>query len=73
MTTRPDLAADRCIEGGGYTVRRPRRGPSDDEVRMQINIHQEGEIAFQLHSLAGGAATSQPRQFAASIAVRVGD
>ena len=52
MTTRPDLAADRCIEGGWYTVRRPRRGPSDDEVRMLINMHQEGEIAFQLHSLA---------------------
>ena len=52
MTTRPDLAADRCIEGGGYTVRRPRRGPSDDEVRMLINMHQEGDIAFQLHSLA---------------------
>ena len=52
MTTRPDLAADRCIEGGWYTVRRPRRGPSDDEVRMLINTHQEGEIAFQLHSLA---------------------
>ena len=52
MTTRPDLAADRRIEGYGYTVRRPRRGPSDDEVRMLINIHQEGEIAFQLHRLA---------------------
>ena len=23
-----------------------------DEVRMLINMHQEGEIAFQLHSLA---------------------
>src|SRR5215472_15693110 len=52
MTTRPDLAADRRIEVGGYTVRRPRRGPSDDEVRMLINMQQEGEIAFQLHSLA---------------------
>jgi len=52
MTTRPDLAADRRIEGGGYTVRRPRRGPSDDEVRMLINMQQEGEIAFQLYSLA---------------------
>ena len=52
MTTRPDLAVDRCIEGGGYAVRRPRRGPSDDEVRMLINMQQEGEIAFQLHSLA---------------------
>ena len=52
MTTRPDLSADRRIEGGGYTVRRPRRGPSDAEVRMLINMQQEGEIAFQLHSLA---------------------
>src|SRR5215467_11890597 len=40
MTTRPDLAVDRCIEGGGYAVRRPRRGPSDDEVRMLINMQQ---------------------------------
>jgi hypothetical protein len=52
MTTRPDLSADRRIEGGGYTVRRPRGGPSDDEVRMLISMQQEGEIAFQLHSLA---------------------
>jgi hypothetical protein len=52
MTTRPDLAADRCIKGGGYTVRRPRGGPRDDQVRMLINMQQEGEIAFQLHSLA---------------------
>ena len=52
MTTRPDLAADRCIEGGWYTVRRPRRGPSDDEVRMLISMQQEGEIAFQFLSLA---------------------
>ena len=52
MTTRPDLAADPRIEGGGYTVRRPRRGPSDDEVKMLISMQQEGEIAFQLHSLA---------------------
>ena len=52
MTTRPDLAVDRCIESGGYAVCRPRRGPSDDEVRMLINMQQEGEIAFQLHSLA---------------------
>ena len=52
MTTRPDLAAGRCIESGGYTVRRLRRGPSDDEVRMLINMQQEGEIAFQLYSLA---------------------
>jgi hypothetical protein len=43
---------DRCIKGGGYTVGRPSRGPSDDKVRMLINMQQEGEIAFQLHSLA---------------------
>ena len=43
---------DRCIKGGGYAVRRPSRGPSDDEVRTLINMQQEGEIAFQLHSLA---------------------
>ena len=43
---------DRCVKGGGYAVRRPSHGPSDDEVRTLINIQQEGEIAFQLHSLA---------------------
>ena len=43
---------DRCIKGGGYTVHRPGRGPSDGTVRMLINMQQEGEIAFQLHSLA---------------------
>ena len=43
---------DRCIKGGGYTLHRPGRGPSDDEVRMLINMQQEGEIAFQVHSLA---------------------
>ena len=43
---------DRCIKGGGYTLHRPSRGPSDDEVRMLINMQQEGEVAFQLHSLA---------------------
>ena len=43
---------DRCIKGGGYTVGRPSRGPSDDKVRILINMQQEGEIAFQLHSLA---------------------
>jgi len=42
----------RCVKGGGYAVRRPSRGPSDDEVRTLINMQQEGEIAFQLHSLA---------------------
>jgi hypothetical protein len=42
---------DRCIKGGGYTVLRPSRGPSDDKVRMLINMQQEGEIAFQLYSL----------------------
>jgi hypothetical protein len=63
MTSRPDdkggrairnlivLAAASCT-GGGYTVCRPSRGPSDDKVRMLIDMHQEGEIAFQLHSLA---------------------
>ena len=43
---------DRCIKGGGYTVARPTGGPSDDKVRMLINMQQEGEIAFQPHSLA---------------------
>ena len=43
---------DLCIEGDGYTVCRPNRGPSDENVRMRINMQQEGEIAFQIHSLA---------------------
>ena len=43
---------DRCIKDGGYTVARPSRGPNDDIVSMLINMQQEGEIAFQLHSLA---------------------
>jgi hypothetical protein len=43
---------DRHVKGGGYAVLRPCRGPSDDKVRMLIKIQQEGEIAFQLHSLA---------------------
>ena len=43
---------DRCIKGGGYTVGLPGRGPSDQRVRMLIIMQQEGEIAFQLHSLA---------------------
>ena len=43
---------DQCIEGGGYTVGRPGHGPSDDKLRMLINMQQAGEIAFQLHSLA---------------------
>ena len=43
---------DRCIKCDGYVVRRPSHGPSDDEVRTLINMQQEGEIAFQLHSLA---------------------
>lgn len=42
---------DRCIKGGNYTVRRPGRGPSDDKVRVLINMQREGEIAFQLHGL----------------------
>ena len=79
MTTRLDhngarairiLAADGCIEGGVYTVRRPSRGPSDDKIRMLINMHQEGEIAFQLHSLAqlrltGGSALLESRTYEA--------
>ena len=48
---------DRCIKGGGYTVSRPSRGPSDDKVRMLINMQQEGEIAFQLHNLAQSSFT----------------
>ena len=43
---------DRCITGGGYTVCRPVRGPSDDQVRMLIKFQQDGEIAFQLLDLA---------------------
>ena len=43
---------DQCIEGDGYTVGRPSHGPSDDKLRMLINMQQAGEIAFQLHSLA---------------------
>ena len=59
---------DRCIKGGGYAVRRPSRGPSDDEVRTLINMQQEGEIAFQLHSLAqlqiiGGSVLLESRTY----------
>ena len=43
---------DRCIKAWGYSVRRPSHGPSDDQVRMLINIQQEGEIAFRLLSQA---------------------
>ena len=42
---------DRPIKGGVYTVRRPGRGPDDDKVRLLIKLQQEGEIAFQLHSM----------------------
>jgi hypothetical protein len=61
---------DRCIKGGGYTVARPTRGPSDDKVRMLINMQQEGEIAFQFHSLAqlkliGGSVVLESRTYAA--------
>jgi hypothetical protein len=61
---------DGCIKGGGYTIRRPGRGPNDDEVRMLINMHQEGEIAFQLHSLAqlrliGGSVLLESRTYEA--------
>ena len=60
----------RCIKGGGYTVGLPGRGPSDDKVRMPINMQQEGEIAFQLHSLAqlqfiGGSVLLQNRTYEA--------
>ena len=61
---------DRCVKGGGYAVRRPSRGPSDDEVRTLINMQQEGEIAFQLHSLAqlqiiGGSVLLESRTYEA--------
>jgi hypothetical protein len=61
---------DRCIKGGGYTVARPSRGPNDDIVRMLINMQQEGEIAFQLHSLAqlqliGGSVVLESRTYEA--------
>ena len=36
----------------GYTVHRPGRGPSDDQVRLLINMQREGEIAFQLRGIA---------------------
>jgi hypothetical protein len=39
-------------KGGGYTVRRPGGGPNDDDIKLLINIQQEGEIAFQLRALA---------------------
>jgi hypothetical protein len=42
---------DRLINDGVYTVTRPSRGPHDDKVRLLIKIQQEGEIAFQLHSM----------------------
>ena len=42
---------DRLIKDGVYTVRRPGRGPHDDKVTLLIKIQQEGEIAFQLHSM----------------------
>ena len=61
---------DRCIKGGGYTVLRPSRGPSDDKVRMLINMQQEGEIAFQLYSLVqsqfiGGSVLLESRTYEA--------
>jgi hypothetical protein len=61
---------NRCIRRGGYTVRRPSRGPSDDKVRMLINMQQEGEIAFQLHSLTqsqfiGGSVLLESRTYEA--------
>jgi hypothetical protein len=42
---------DWLIKGGVYTVSRPGREPDDDKVRLLIKIQQEGEIAFQLHSI----------------------
>jgi hypothetical protein len=42
---------DRLIKGGVYTVRRPGRVPNDDKIRLLIKMQQEGEIAFQLHSM----------------------
>jgi hypothetical protein len=61
---------DRCIRGRGYTVCRPNRGPSDDQIRMLIHIRQEGEIAFQLQSLAqlqfiGGSVLLENRTYEA--------
>jgi hypothetical protein len=61
---------DRCITGGGYTVARASRGPNDDKVRILINMQQEGEIAFQLHSLAqlqliGGSVVLESRRYEA--------
>jgi hypothetical protein len=53
-----------------YTVLRPSRGPSDDKVRMLINMQQEGEIAFQLYSLVqsqfiGGSVLLESRTYEA--------
>ena len=31
--------------GGGYTVRRPSRGPSDDKVRMLIDMRMDARQA----------------------------
>ena len=59
---------DRCIKGGGYTVRRPGRGPSDDKVRTLIKMQQEGEIAFQLLAQSpfiGGSALLESRTYEA--------
>ena len=42
---------DRLIKDGVYTVRRAGRGPQDDKVTLLTKIQQEGEIAFQLHSM----------------------
>lgn len=61
---------DRYIKAGGYAVLRPRRGLSDEKVRMLINIQREGEIAFQLQSLAqlqliGGSVLLESRTYVA--------
>ena len=61
---------DRRIKVGGYTVARPNRGPNDDKVRILIKMQQEGEIAFQLHSLTqlqliGGKVVLESRTYEA--------
>ena len=54
---------DRLIKDGVYTVRRPGRGPHDDKVTLLIKIQQEGEIAFQLHSMtSAGPRTKRARK-----------
>ena len=40
------------VHKGSRLQGRPRRGRSDDKVRMLINMQQEGKIAFKLYNLA---------------------